>query len=523
MAALVFADLVQETTLSEGTGALTLGGAAPGHRAFADALTSGDRFYYSLSGAPAAAALFEVGIGTLANDGTIEREVIVSSDGTTLLDLPVGIKTISLTVAAEFHTEVSRELREGIALAPDVLDEFNQAERVIIDQPAPTGSMTNSAGGNDAVAIRFQRSITYSNNGPAGHVNYFNTVAGWGPNNTPSWTPLNTAMAAASYRIESKYRQNNVFAVEMHMAIWPTDAADEFRAFSTFVPHLKSTWKDKSSTSLRGGTIDFYDGLGFPRVQQDYRTGGGFIGLNDGGSGQGHPTLSFDTNNRVAARQRNAAGTSFLPLGYRNAQNNHHFEQGAIYLVTGTQATPSVTAAFAINCTSGAADQSAMNIGCPAITGNFSALEMNGSASAGLIQSLYNYGAGKAIYELQVLAGAGNDGVFSIAHFGGGQSWSVGMDNSDGDKLKIAAAFRDVGQASEIFVEFDAGAGKSRFYKPVNLTNAAGAAGELQVAGTKVIGARGSALPADATDLASAIALVNAMKARLVAHGLVAA
>jgi hypothetical protein len=44
----------------------------------------------------------------------------------------------------------------------------------------------------------------------------------------------------------------------------------------------------------------------------------------------------------------------------------------------------------------------------------------------------------------------------------------------------------------------------------------------IKVNGTKVIGTQGAALPADATDLPTAIALLNAMKARMVAHGLVA-
>jgi hypothetical protein len=47
----------------------------------------------------------------------------------------------------------------------------------------------------------------------------------------------------------------------------------------------------------------------------------------------------------------------------------------------------------------------------------------------------------------------------------------------------------------------------------------------LSVGGQQVVGARGASLPADATDLASAIALVNAIKARLKTsggHGLVA-
>lgn len=44
--------------------------------------------------------------------------------------------------------------------------------------------------------------------------------------------------------------------------------------------------------------------------------------------------------------------------------------------------------------------------------------------------------------------------------------------------------------------------------------------GAIRVSGTKVVGAQQAALPADATDLASAIALANAAKASLVAHGL---
>lgn len=50
----------------------------------------------------------------------------------------------------------------------------------------------------------------------------------------------------------------------------------------------------------------------------------------------------------------------------------------------------------------------------------------------------------------------------------------------------------------------------------VNLT------GELRVDNVKVLGNQGAALPADATDDASSYALANAMKARMIAHGLVA-
>jgi hypothetical protein len=46
---------------------------------------------------------------------------------------------------------------------------------------------------------------------------------------------------------------------------------------------------------------------------------------------------------------------------------------------------------------------------------------------------------------------------------------------------------------------------------------------QVKVDGIKVVGAQGAALPTNASDLASALSLVNAIKARLVAHGLVAA
>ena len=44
----------------------------------------------------------------------------------------------------------------------------------------------------------------------------------------------------------------------------------------------------------------------------------------------------------------------------------------------------------------------------------------------------------------------------------------------------------------------------------------------LTVAGQQVVGARQTGTPSDATDLASALTLVNALKAKLIAHGLIA-
>jgi hypothetical protein len=44
----------------------------------------------------------------------------------------------------------------------------------------------------------------------------------------------------------------------------------------------------------------------------------------------------------------------------------------------------------------------------------------------------------------------------------------------------------------------------------------------ISISGTQVVGAQQTGTAADATDLASAIALVNDLKAKLIAHGLIA-
>jgi hypothetical protein len=51
--------------------------------------------------------------------------------------------------------------------------------------------------------------------------------------------------------------------------------------------------------------------------------------------------------------------------------------------------------------------------------------------------------------------------------------------------------------------------------------NVAGSAGEIEINGTKVVGVRQTGTAANATDLATAITLVNDLKAKLIIHGLI--
>lgn len=498
MAELIYADLVEETTTTTGTGAITPGGAVTGSRSFSSVLTDGDQFYYAIDGAPADASVFEVGIGTFTASGTIERAPIVSSSGTSAVNLPAGTKSIALTVAAQFYATVQAHdvfaawqalpgnetasvddflnamaNVDGLVLDPPVLDSgiFN---RVIVDQPAPVSGMTNSQGGNDAVNLRLIQNGSLVTNGPTSQPNYYNSVLSLGFNQTIDYAPLNTDMPSASYRIESKFAQGGAsdpFIVEFHSSMFPaSDPGNEYRLFSGTVPHLVSDWNGAGADyTMRANTYRFLSGVGDDRINIRLGGMGNDVEFKDNGAGKPHPWLLFGTNDRPPAQQRNAAGNAYLPLPYRNQFDNHHLGGGALYVATETQMTPTGdSAGFVLNLTSGVANGTAVRVYVPTISGDFNAQFTQGGASGKLGQVIYNT-AGSAILDLQVLNGAGADALLGFTNNGGGGSFTIGYDNSDGDTLKIEASYRSVGDPGALFVAFDPAANVSYFAKPPKL------------------------------------------------------
>lgn len=76
--ALVIADRVKETTITSGTGAVTLAGAVTGYQAFSAAIGNGNTTYYCI--ADQAGANWEVGLGTYSSTGnTLTRTTVLSS------------------------------------------------------------------------------------------------------------------------------------------------------------------------------------------------------------------------------------------------------------------------------------------------------------------------------------------------------------------------------------------------------------------------------------------------------------
>ena len=100
-----FVDMVRVTSTTTGTGPLVCGQAVPGFASFADSVSVGDSFYYSVQGVDKVQER-EVGRGTLLPGGTIDRQPV--SGG--LTNFTPGPKTIALVAAAEWYAAIQDAL-----------------------------------------------------------------------------------------------------------------------------------------------------------------------------------------------------------------------------------------------------------------------------------------------------------------------------------------------------------------------------------------------------------------------------
>ena len=108
------ADRVKETTTTTGTGALSLGGATVGYRAFSAAFATGDAVYYCIEGG----AEWEVGIGTLTSGSpwTMARtSILASSNAGAAVSFSAGTKTVFCTACAASLPEVGTVVESAVA------------------------------------------------------------------------------------------------------------------------------------------------------------------------------------------------------------------------------------------------------------------------------------------------------------------------------------------------------------------------------------------------------------------------
>ena len=98
--ALVIADRVRETTITTGTGTITLAGAVTNFETFTANLSNSDTTYYSIVDNTNGA--FEVGLGTFTASGTTlaRTTIIASSNSNSAVDFGAGTKDVFITIPA---------------------------------------------------------------------------------------------------------------------------------------------------------------------------------------------------------------------------------------------------------------------------------------------------------------------------------------------------------------------------------------------------------------------------------------
>jgi len=98
--AIVYADRVQQTTITTGIGAITFSGTVLGFRSFAAGVGLGNQTYYTIT--DEITGDWELGLGTVGA-GTFSRDTVVaSSNGNALVPFAVGTKKIFVSPQAAF-------------------------------------------------------------------------------------------------------------------------------------------------------------------------------------------------------------------------------------------------------------------------------------------------------------------------------------------------------------------------------------------------------------------------------------
>ena len=133
----LFADRVQETSTTSGTGSFTMLGAVAGYQSFANAFSTGTELYYTATDG----TNWEVGIGTFTSPETLARTTVTaSSNGGSLVNFSGAILNIWNDVPAAFLNPIGRIVSTSgnVSMSPfDGIVEIQQSVAAAIDIVTP--------------------------------------------------------------------------------------------------------------------------------------------------------------------------------------------------------------------------------------------------------------------------------------------------------------------------------------------------------------------------------------------------
>jgi len=383
-----------------------------------------------------ASLLFQTGYSGRAEMGTTgddDFHVKVSSDGSTWND--------ALSVdRSSGNTAVHRILR----WAGDLMSSINRLWRF-----EPLAADT----GDPKFTFGIQRG-TWTN-GPPGETNYRDYVAhmGW---NWVGGTREDTSQAGFGLSFEHKYYQGGMFGGEFHLQ-GETSSGTQRRWIGTFLPRDSATG---SNMSFSFDNISFYDESNNQRFK---------FTMSGGGKLELFGAAIWQTQNNVAPfRQLNAAGTSYLNLGFYNDKDDYVLP-GGTWIVGGRNASGTYPGtALAVQATSANSGDSLLNMTGPTVTGEYFAIQMAAASSERFVLAHYNNNGSSstahAEIHIRVLSASSGDPRVSFDVNGAG-AFTLGIDNSDSDKFKLSRAWRALG-SNDVF---SADSNKFEFHLPVKV------------------------------------------------------
>lgn len=193
--ALVLADRVKDTTLTTGTGAVTLSGTPPtGFRSFGAGVGDGNTTYYTIAGV--GTSEWEVGLGTYTASGTsLSRDVVLSSsNGNALVPFSAGAKDVFVTYPA------GKAIADGYGLLPVANGGTGAATLTGYVKGSGTSALTASAtipttdlSGNISLTTQVTGTLPVANGGTNGTASPAAGAVAYGTGTAYAFTAAGTA------------------------------------------------------------------------------------------------------------------------------------------------------------------------------------------------------------------------------------------------------------------------------------------------------------------------------------------